>query len=458
MGVAAIVLAAGQGKRMKSDTPKVLHRLAGKSLVEHVLESLSEAGVAEIVVVIGHGAEEVRRALGENYRYALQEVPRGTGDAVARGLPLLSKESREVLVVCGDTPLLRPETLQGLLQRRREAGAAAAVLTSLFANPQGYGRILRGQDGLVQAIVEEADASPEQKKIQEINTGSYAFDRAALEMAVTRLSPDNRQGEYYLTDCIGILRQEGLPVAALTAPGEETMGVNSRRELAEAWRKLRMRECRRLMDEGVTVVDPATTYLDRGVQVGRDSVIHPFTFIEGKTSVGKGCILGPGTRLVDSTLGDEVEVWQSVVLESRIGDRCRIGPFAYIRPGSRLAEEVKIGDFVELKKAEVGQGSKIPHLSYVGDAVVGSGVNIGAGTITCNFDGVDKHETRIGDRAFIGSNTNLVAPVTVGSEAVIGAGSTITRDVPPQALAVERSKQVVVADWGRKKRKRREGQ
>lgn len=453
-GVGAIILAAGQGKRMKSDLPKVLHRVAGVPLVGHVLKSVAEAGIGEVIVVIGRRGELVREALGEGYRYALQEEPRGTGDAVMRALPLLSPECREVLVLCGDTPLLTPASLVRLVEERRMTDAAATILTGIFADPTGYGRILRGEDNLVQGIVEESDATPEQKTIREINTGTYVFRRDALERTVSRLRPDNRQGEYYLTDCIALLRAEGLTVAAVSAPAEETAGINTRREMAAAERILRLRECERLMDEGVTILDPEATYIDRGVEVGRDTIIYPFTFLEGKTAVGKGCVLGPGTRLIDSRIGDGVEIQQSLVVESQVGDRCRIGPFAFIRPGTVLAEEVKVGDFVELKKARVGKGSKIPHLSYVGDAVVGSGVNIGAGTITCNYDGVSKHETHIKDGAFIGSNTNLVAPVTVGEKAVTGAGSTITRDVPPGALAVERSRQVIVPDWAKKKAER----
>lgn len=453
-GVAAVVLAAGQGKRMKSDLPKVLHKVAGLPLVVHVLRSVAEAGIEDVVVVIGRKGDLVREALGEGYRYALQEEPRGTGDAVLKAFPLIPPECSDVLVACGDTPLLRPETLVRLVEERRRTGAAAAVLTSVFEDPTGYGRVLRGDDGLVQGIVEESDATPEQKGIREVNTGTYVFRRDALGSVLPRLCPDNAQGEYYLTDCIALLRAEGLAVAAVVAPAEETAGINDRRQLAAAERILRLRECERLMGEGVTILDPAVTYIDRGVRVGRDTVIYPFTFLEGETAVGERCVLGPGTRVIDSRIGDEVEIQQSLVVGSEVGDRCRIGPYAYLRPGTVLAEEVKVGDFVELKKARIGRGSKVPHLSYIGDAVVGAGVNIGAGTITCNFDGFAKHETRIGDGAFIGSNTNLVAPVSVGEGAVTGAGSTITKDVPDGALAVERSRQVVVPGWAKKRGER----
>ncbi len=453
-GVGAIVLAAGEGKRMKSETPKVLHRIAGAPLIRHVLDAVAEAGVKEIIIVVGQKGELVQAVLGPGYQYAFQAEPRGTGDAVAKALPLLSSECREVLVLCGDTPLITAPTLLRLLEARRAAGAAVSLLTSRFADPRGYGRILRDEKNLVEAIIEESDATAAQKEIQEVNTGTYVFARQSLEDTVAALRPENKQGEYYLTDCIGFLRARQQSIAAVTAPPEETQGINTRQELAAAAALLRQRECLRLMEAGVTILDPATTYPDRGVEIGRDTIIYPFTFIEGKTKVGQGCLLGPAARLVDCTLGDSVGVQNSVVVACTVGDRCQIGPFAYLRPGSVLAEGVKVGDFVELKKTTVGAGSKIPHLSYVGDAVIGSGVNVGAGTITCNYDGVQKHVTRIEDGAFIGSNTNLVAPVTIGKGAATGAGSTITRNIPPDALGVERARQVVIPNWAKKKGKK----
>jgi bifunctional UDP-N-acetylglucosamine pyrophosphorylase/glucosamine-1-phosphate N-acetyltransferase len=450
-GITAIILAAGQGKRMKSEIPKVLHRAAGTPLIQYVIDSVVSAAIDELIIVTGQGSEQVRQALGADYSYALQTEPRGTGDAVKRALPNLSAGCLEVLVCCGDTPLLTGATLSTLIETRRQSGAEAVVLSSVFDNPAGYGRICRGSDNMVEAIVEDKDATQEQKEICEINTGTYIFTREALEKTINRLTPDNKQGEYYLTDCIALLRGDGMPVAAVTAPPEETVGINTRRELAAAEHTLRQRQCDRLMDAGVTIIDPASTFIDRQVEVGPDTVIYPFTLLEGSTRVGRRCLLGPGTRLVSATLGEDVTVQSSVIMESEVGNSCNIGPFAYIRPGSVLADQVKIGDFVELKKTVVGHGSKIPHLSYVGDSLIGSGVNVGAGTITCNYDGVHKHQTIIEDGAFIGSNTNLVAPVTVGQGAVTGAGSTITRDVPAHALAVERARQTVIAEWVLKK-------
>lgn len=452
--IAAVILAAGQGKRMKSALPKVLHRCAGVPLIAYVLDAVQAAGIEEVVIVIGTGAAQVRETLGDGYKYALQKQQRGTGDAVAKALPQLSSECRELLVLCGDTPLLTPGSLTRLLSARREAGADACILTSIFDDPSGYGRIVRDA-GLVAEIVEDGDATPEQKGIREINTGTYSFDRQALAGALSGLKPDNRQGEYYLTDIIGLLRQAGRAVAAVAAPPVETAGINTRRDLAAAGHILRQRECERLMDAGVTIIDPAVTYIDHGVEVGPDTIIYPFCFLEGHTRVGTDCLVGPGTRLVDTALGSGVAVQSSLLVESTAGDGCQIGPFAYLRPGTVLAEGVKVGDFVELKNTQVGPGSKIPHLSYVGDAVIGSGVNVGAGTITCNYDGVSKHQTRIGDGAFIGSNTNLVAPVSVGSEAITGAGSTITKDVPEGALAVERGRQTIVEGWKHRQKDRR---
>ncbi len=454
---AAVILAAGEGKRMKSALPKVLHRCAGVPLIRYVLDAVAAAGITEVVIVIGAGAGLVRSALGDGYRYVLQETQRGTGDAVAKALPQLTPGCRDLLVLCGDTPLLTPGSLTRLLSARLEADAAACVLTSIFEDPSGYGRIVRDASGLVTAIVEDGDAAPEQRKIREINTGAYSFDRPALEEALSGLRPDNTQGEYYLTDVISLLCRAGRAVAAFSAPPAETAGINIRRELAAAERIFRQRECERLMDAGVTIIDPAVTYIDHGVEVGRDTVIYPFCFLEGHTRVGANCVVGPGTRLVDTDLGGGVVAQSSLLIGSAAGDGCRIGPFAYLRPGTVLAEGVKVGDFVELKQVEVGPGSKIPHLSYVGDADIGSGVNVGAGTITCNYDGISKHRTQIGDGAFIGSNTNLVAPVSIGSEAVTGAGSTITKDVPDGALAVERSRQTVVPGW-RKRRSEAGGQ
>jgi len=441
----AIVLAAGLGKRMKSRLPKVVHNAAGKPLIQHVCETVRLAGIEEILLVLGNGAEEVLAALGSGFNYVMQEQQLGTGHAVMQAEAAVAGKYRDVLVVCGDTPLLRPETVRELLDRHQRQHAAVTVLSSYFRDPSGYGRIIREAGGEIRGIVEERDATASERQITEGNTGTYCFQADLLFSALHQVRPDNAQGEYYLTDVLTIARERGEIIQAVPlALPEEALGVNSRQQLAEVEMVLRQRVLSQLWEDGVTIVDPTTTYIEAGVRVGRDTVIRPGTLLERGTVVGEACDLGPGTRIAGSRLGSGIKIQNSLILDSEIGDNCDIGPFAYIRPGTCLAADVKVGDFVEVKKSRVGRGSKIPHLAYVGDAVLGEGVNVGAGTITCNYDGTAKYQTEIGDRAFIGSNTNLVAPVSIGAEAVTGAGSTITKDVPPGALAVERSSQKII--------------
>ncbi|MGB9919652.1 MAG: bifunctional UDP-N-acetylglucosamine diphosphorylase/glucosamine-1-phosphate N-acetyltransferase GlmU [Moorellales bacterium] len=451
----AVILAAGQGKRMRSRYPKVLHLLVGRPLLEHVLEAVREAGVPEQIIVVGHQAELVRERLGDGYRYAYQDPPLGTGHAVLQAEPLIPAEADTVLVACGDTPLLGAETLRRLLAEHLAQGSVATLLTAVVADPSGYGRVLRGAGGEVRAIVEERDAGPEVKRVREINSGTYVFERRALFAALREIGAANAQGEYYLPDVIAVLVRGGARVATVEAAAEEIMGINSRVELAAAEAVLRRRINRRLMENGVTIIDPESTYVEATVEVEPDTVLYPGTLLQGRTVIGEGCRVGPYVSLRDSRLGREVEVRYAVVEESEIGDRCRIGPFAYLRPGTRLEAGVKVGDFVEIKQSLIGEGSKVPHLSYVGDAVVGKGVNIGAGTITCNYDGERKWPTYIEDGAFIGSNTNLVAPVRVGRGAYVGAGSTITKDIPAEALGVARSRQTVVPGWQARRGRRK---
>lgn len=458
-GVVAVILAAGKGTRMKSRLPKVLHQVAGKPMVRHVLEAVQSLGINQQILVIGHEAELVKAALGEQVRYAIQAEQLGTGHAVMQAQPLIGEEIKTVLVLCGDTPLLRAETLAILLAEHQQTGAAATVLTANLTDPSGYGRIIRDAQGLVERIVEEKDASAEEKRVQEINTGTYCFDKVALFKALGEISPANAQGEYYLTDVLSVLRGAGQKVGAVVAADpRETYGINSRVQLAEAEKILRYRKLVRLMEAGVTIIDPATTFIDDEVEIEPDTIIYPNTIIERGSRIGCECVIGPGTRIVESRIGNRVEIQNSVLLKSLVGDECTIGPFAYLRPGTELAGKNRVGDFVEIKNSKVGEGSKIPHLAYVGDATVGRNVNIGCGTITCNYDGVRKWPTRIGDGAFIGSNTNLVAPVEIGANAVTGAGSTITKDVPADSLAVERSRQTVIRDWVKKKRTDRSAQ
>ncbi|MDD4238522.1 MAG: bifunctional UDP-N-acetylglucosamine diphosphorylase/glucosamine-1-phosphate N-acetyltransferase GlmU [Desulfotomaculaceae bacterium] len=455
MSLAAVILAAGKGTRMKSQVPKVLHKICGNSMLSYVLDSVAAAGVEQKIVVVGFGADLVAREVEGRGQVVLQEQQLGTAHALLQVSPLLKEFNGQLLVLCGDTPLIEPDTLVRLVESHRAAGAVATVLTAEVEDPTGYGRVIRDGQGQVKRIVEQKDASPQEKQVQEINTGIYCFESAGLFEALDKVTPANAQGEYYLTDIIRAYASEGRTVGAvLLANQAEAVGVNDRVQLAEVDRVIRARVLLELMSSGVTVVDPQSTFVDRGVQIGRDTTIYPFTFIEGSTTVGEDCVIGPDTRLVNSVVGSAVTIQNSIVLESYIQDRCSIGPFSYLRPETRLGEDVKVGDFVEIKKSDIGNGSKVPHLAYVGDATLGRKVNIGAGTITCNYDGQNKWPTHIGDRAFIGSNTNLVAPVKIGEGAVTGAGSTITRDVPDGALGVERAKQALVLDWENRKKKK----
>lgn len=454
MALAAIVLAAGKGTRMKSRVPKVLHKICGRPMLFYVLDAVRSAGVKETVVVVGFGADQVAREVGDGAAVALQAEQLGTGHALQQAGPFLRDFCGDILVVCGDTPLITPETLARLAGEHRASGAAATVLTAEMDDPRGYGRVLRDAAGRVIRIVEEKDATPEEKITREINTGVYCFKAAGLFEGLAGIKPVNAQGEYYLTDIIGLFVGRGLLVGAVKAadPGEMA-GINDRVQLALAERVVRDAILKDLMLSGVTVIDPASTFVDKGVKIGPDTVINPYTIIRGNTVVGECCAIGPGVSLVDTKVGDNVAIRNSIVEEGEVGDGSTVGPFAYLRPGTRLDKNVKVGDFVEIKMSSIGSGSKVPHLSYVGDAVVGKGVNVGAGTITCNYDGQKKWPTQIGDGAFIGSNSNLVAPVEIGPGAYIGAGSTITKDVPAGALGVERARQSVIPGWADKRKK-----
>lgn len=446
----AIILAAGQGTRMKSRLPKVLHKIAGQAMLKHVLDALEEAQVKQKILVLGHQAERVKADLPKGIDIAYQREQLGTGHAVMQAREIINQDVDNILVVCGDTPLLKGATLKKLLHDHASQKRGVTVLTGIVEEPTGYGRIIRDREG-VKAIVEEKDATLEQREIQEINTGAYCFNKEFLVEALNNLTTDNSQQEYYLTDLIKIAASEGKPVGAYVLEDfNEALGINNRLQLAQADKEFRKRILEKLMLEGVTIISPETTYIDAQVTIGQDTIVHPFSYLEGPTKIGEDCIIGPNTRIMDSKIGNEVEIENSVVKESTVDDGAKIGPFAYLRPGAVLGKNVKIGDFVEIKKSVIGDGSKIPHLSYVGDAQVGKGVNIGCGTITCNYDGKNKYTTTILDGAFIGSNTNLVAPVTVGEGAYIGAGSTITKDVPQGALGIARGKQTNIPNWEEK--------
>lgn len=452
MELAAVILAAGKGTRMKSDLPKVLHPVCGRPMLGHVMNSVTGAGVTKAVIVAGFGAQQVTDFLGDQARVVLQEEQLGTAHALLQTEPEFENYSGDLLVVCGDTPLLRAETLAKLAHYHRQSGATATLLTAEMANPTGYGRVLRNATGSVDRIVEQKDASPEELLVKEINTGVYCFRVPGLFQALKQISPANAQGEYYLTDIIQIFVKQGLTVQAITLEdAQEVQGINDRRQLSCADAALRMRVLEELMAAGVSILDPANTYVEQGVKVGRDTVILPFTFLQGGTEIGSHCVIGPGSKIKDCVIGDDSEIQYSVLLESNVGNQTVIGPYAYIRPGTVLGDAVKVGDFVEIKKSIIGNGSKVPHLSYVGDATIGEKVNVGAGTITCNYDGKKKYQTVLENGAFIGSNTNLVAPVKVGEGAVIAAGSTITKDVPAKALGVARERQTNLADWAKRR-------
>jgi bifunctional UDP-N-acetylglucosamine pyrophosphorylase / glucosamine-1-phosphate N-acetyltransferase len=452
--IAAIILAAGKGTRMKSKLVKVMHPLAGAPLIEYPLSAAREAHASQTVLVIGHQAEAVRDHFSDrsDIAFALQAEQNGTGHAVACAAPLLQGFNGNVLILCGDVPLTKSETLKALLQCHEERQATVTVLTAALENPFGYGRIIKNSAGEVTAIVEEKDATPEQRAIREINSGIYCVAADFLFDAVKRLGSNNAQGEQYLTDIIGMAVEKGLSCAAHPISDPlEVMGINDRVQLAEAETAMRKRINESHMLNGVTLRDPAATYLDRGTQIGRDTVIGPGVQISGNSEIGEDCLIEAGAIIRGSRIGNRVVVKAGSVLEdSIVHDAVSIGPMAHLRPGTELLEEVKIGNFVETKKVTMGKGSKASHLTYLGDASIGSDVNIGCGTITCNYDGVSKHRTVIEDGVFVGSDVQFVAPVTVGRNSVIAAGSTVTKDVPPDSLAIARSHQVNKEGWRKK--------
>ena len=447
----AVILAAGKGTRMKSALPKVLHAVGGKSMLRHVMTAAEQAGAKRMLVVVGFGGDKVQAEIGAAAEFVLQAEQLGTGHAMMQVQPVLAGFSGTILLLCGDTPLLTGQALLDLVAAHQQSGAAATVLTAKPADATGYGRILRDESGQVLGIVEQKDATAEQKQIGEINTGIYCFEAAPLFAALAGLTCNNAQKEYYLTDVLAILAQAGQQVGAVEVSDfQETLGINSRLQLAEAEAILRRRKLVELMDSGVTVMDPASTFVDATVSVGEDTVLYPFTWLEGETTIGRDCRIGPNSRIADSQLGDAVTLHFSYAHECKIAEGVTVGPYVHLRPDTQLAAGVKVGNFVEIKNSLVGQGSKVPHLSYIGDTDIGSGVNIGSGTITVNYDGKKKHRTHIGDDAFIGCNTNLVAPVEVGADTYIGAGSTITKNVPPDALGIGRARQLNIEGWAKK--------
>ena len=438
----AIVLAAGQGTRMKSKLYKVLHPVCGKPMVQHVVDHIGTLNVERIVTIVGHGAEMVKDRLGEQSEYVLQAEQLGTAHAVQQAEPILGTLEGTTLVVCGDTPLIRPETMKALFDYHTSQNAKATILTAVASDPTGYGRILRDVKGNVAQIVEQKDATEEQRKVTEINTGTYCFDNKALFEALKLVKNDNAQGEYYLPDVIEILQKQGEIVAAyVTDNFDETLGVNDRFALSQAEEIMRARINERHMRNGVTIINPATTHISADAVIGSDTVIQPGCIIEGNTVIGEDCVIGPNSHIVNSTIGHATTIHSSVVLDSTVGNETAVGPFAHLRPASSLGDHVKVGNFVEVKKSKLGDNTKVSHLSYIGDAEVGDNCNIGCGTITVNYDGKNKFKTTIENDVFVGCNSNLVAPVTLGEGSFVAAGSTVTKDVPADALAVARARQ-----------------
>ena len=443
----AIILAAGQGKRIKSNLPKVLQKACGKEMVNHVIDTMREAGIDDVNVIIGKGAKLVQdRTSSRNVTYSLQEEQLGTGHAVKCAKAFLDGKSGVVAIFTGDAPLIKASTVKKLIDIHIANNNCATLLTSIVENPTGYGRIVRN-DNAVEKIVEHKDCSEDELNITEINAGMYCFDIKNLLDALGKLSNNNAQGEYYLTDVIEIFKSNGEKIGAMVTNFEETLGVNSRSELAVVENILRKRINKMHLDNGVTIIDPNNTYIGVDVKIGQDTIIYPGNVIEGDTVIGESCVIYPNSRVNNSIIEEGVEIQSSVILDSKIGKNTTVGPFAYIRPESNIGNSVRIGDFVEIKKSTIGDNTKVSHLTYIGDAEVGTSCNFGCGTVVVNYDGKKKHKTKIGNNVFIGCNTNLVAPVEVKDNSYTAAGSTITKEVPEGSLAVARARQKNIDGW-----------
>jgi bifunctional UDP-N-acetylglucosamine pyrophosphorylase/glucosamine-1-phosphate N-acetyltransferase len=451
--LAVVVMAAGQGRRMKSATPKVLHPVGGRPMLDYVLRAAETLGASRVVVVVGHGGDAVADWVGRRAVIVRQDPPRGTGDAVRCALAQIPEETGTVVILSGDTPLVRSETVRGLLETHRRSGAAVTLAAISLDEPAGYGRVVVGEDQRVVAVVEERDATPDQRAIRLVNGGLYAMNATFLRAALDAIKPDNAQGEYYLPDVIAVAVARGMVVRSATIDPEDALGANTREELARLEGAMRERIRRVWMAEGVTLLDPTRVWIDDGVRIGPDTTIAPGAWLEGETTVGAGCRIGPGSHVINSRLGDRVVVKDGCVIEGAvIEDGASVGPFAHLRPGTVLRKGARVGNFVELKKTELGVGSKANHLSYLGDTTVGRDVNVGAGTITCNYDGTKKSQTVIEDDVFIGSDSQLVAPVVIGTGSIVAAGTTVTRNVPPGALVIGRVRQTIKKGWAAKRR------
>lgn len=446
--LSAIILAAGEGKRMKSKNSKVLHKISDKPMIEVIYKALISENIDDIILVVGHKKEQVQEYMGSRVSYAIQEEQLGTGHAVMQAEKHFKDRDGQVFVLCGDTPLITQETLKKCYEYHLKNGYSATVITADIHNPTGYGRVIRDGNGNFLKIVEQKDATEQEKSVKEINSGMYCFDSKKLFDALKKINNNNNQGEYYLTDTLEALLKDGFRVGALKIEDNtEIMGINSRQQLAEAQNVMNKRICNKHMANGVTIIDPNNTYISLDAIIGMDTIIYPGTIIEGNTVIGEDCVIGPDTTITDSNILNGVVIKNSIVVESQVGNDTKIGPFAHVRPGNTIGNNVKVGDFIDMKKSKIGDGTKVPHLSYVGDAEIGANVNIGGGTIFVNYDGVNKFKTTVGDNAFVGSNNSLIAPVEIKQNGYTAAGSTITEEVPEYALAIARCRQSNIEDW-----------
>lgn len=449
----SVILAAGMGTRMKSKMPKVLHKVCGKPLSKWVIDASEAAGADKVCAVVGHKAETVKEVLGDVCEFALQAEQKGTGHAVMQAIDVIKNSKGEVVILNGDTPLITAETINKAIEYHKNNGNQATVITAILDDATGYGRIVRDNDGSVLKIVEQKDASKEEKKINEVNSGMYVFDAQSLVYALDKITPNNAQGEYYLTDTLEILLSAGKKIGGYAiSDNDEIRGINDRVQLNEAEKIMQKRINEYHMRNGVTMRNPESVYIEDGVEIGNDTEICQNVTIKSGTKIGSDCVIGSGSMLDRAVIHDGVDVLSSVILESEVDEGTHVGPFAYIRPNCHVGKEVKVGDFVELKNSNIDDGTKISHLTYIGDSDVGKRVNFGCGTVTCNYDGKKKYRTTIGDDCFVGCNTNFVSPINVGDGVYIAAGSTITEDIPENSLSIARARQVNKEGWKAKRK------